>query len=109
MQDNRKAAILAAFAADALALGVHWIYNTHVIDRKYGRVEDLLAPQLAKFHAGKRRGDFTHYGDQMLLLLETVAGDRTVRSVDLRPALAGFCRRLRRVHGQGPARRPCKT
>ncbi len=74
MQDNRKAAILAAFAADALALGVHWIYNTHVIDRKYGRVEDLLAPQLAKFHAGKRRGDFTHYGDQMLLLLETVAG-----------------------------------
>ena len=74
MQDNRKAAILAAFGADALALGVHWIYNTHVIDRKYGRVEDLMAPQLAKFHAGKRRGDFTHYGDQMLLLLETVAG-----------------------------------
>jgi ADP-ribosylglycohydrolase len=72
MPDNRTAAILAAFAADALALGVHWIYNTRVIDRKYGRVETLLAPELASFHAGKRRGDLTHYGDQMLLLLETV-------------------------------------
>ena len=72
MHDHVRAAVLAAFAADALSLGVHWIYNTRVIDRKYGRVETLLKPELAKFHAGKEKGDLTHYGDQMLLLLETV-------------------------------------
>ena len=73
MDDRVRAAVLAAFAADSLSLGVHWIYNTRVIDRKYGRVETLLKPELARFHAGKHKGDLTHYGDQMLLLLETVA------------------------------------
>ena len=72
MKEKIKASILASFAADTLALGVHWIYNTHVIDRKYGRVESLLKPELAKYHAGREKGDFTHYGDQTLVLLRTV-------------------------------------
>lgn len=75
MNERIRAAVLSAFAADSLALGLHWIYNTRVIDRKYGRVASLLKPELARFHAGKERGDFTHYGDQMLLLLETVVAD----------------------------------
>ena len=56
MTDKIKAAVWGAFAGDALALGVHWIYNTRVIDRKYGRVETLLKPELAKYHAGKEKG-----------------------------------------------------
>lgn len=74
MQEKIKASILASFAADTLALGVHWIYNTNVIDRKYGRVVSLLKPELAKFHATKKKGDFTHYGDQTRVLLDTVTG-----------------------------------
>ena len=65
--------LTASFAADAHALGVHWIYNTNVIDKKYGRVETLIAPTLAAFHRGKPAGAFTHFGDQMLLLLKSVA------------------------------------
>jgi ADP-ribosylglycohydrolase len=75
MNENAKAMVLAAFIGDALSLGVHWVYNTNVIDKKYGRVIDMLAPRLASFHRGKVEGEFTHYGDQTLLLLESIASD----------------------------------
>ena len=42
MKDNPKAMVLASFAADALSLGVHWIYNTNVIDKKWGRVDKYI-------------------------------------------------------------------
>ena len=74
MTDNRiKAAVIGAFVADALSLGVHWVYNTGVIDKKLGRVEHYYDP-LTSYHKGKKAGDFTHYGDQMLVLLESVSG-----------------------------------
>lgn len=65
--------VLASFAADSLALGVHWIYNTHVIDKKFGRVENFMKPERPTYHPTKDRGAFTHYGDQTLTLLESVA------------------------------------
>ena len=73
MTDNAKAMVLASFAADALCLGVHWIYNTHVIDKKWGRVQNYIKPERPTYHPTKDLGDFTHYGDQTLVLLRSVA------------------------------------
>ena len=73
MHDKAQAMVLASFAADALSLGVHWIYNTNVIDKKWGRVEEYLKPERPTYHPSKDLGEFTHYGDQMLVLLESVA------------------------------------
>ena len=73
MKEKPKAMVLASFAADSLALGVHWIYNTHVIDKKFGRVEHFFKPERPTYHPTKNRGEFTHYGDQTLILLESVA------------------------------------
>ena len=73
MPDNKKAMVMASFVADALSLGVHWVYNTNVIIKKLGRVETFLEPKIASYHRGKPAGAFTHYGDQMLLLLESIA------------------------------------
>ena len=73
MDDNAKAMVLASFAADALSLGVHWIYNTNVIDKKWGRVENYIKPERPTFHPSKDLGEFTHYGDQTLVLLKSVA------------------------------------
>ena len=73
MKDNARAAVTASFAADSLALGAHWIYETDQIEEKIGRVDRLLAPPDGGFHAGKNAGDFTHYGDQTLVLLNSVA------------------------------------
>jgi ADP-ribosylglycohydrolase len=68
MKENLKGMIFGSFTGDALALGPHWVYNTNVIDKKFGRVQQYFDP-LVSYHAGKKKGDFTHYGDQMLLLL----------------------------------------
>ena len=73
MTTNQKAAVVGSFVADALSLGVHWVYNTGVIDKKFGRVEQYHDP-LTSYHKGKQAGDFTHYGDQMLVLLESLIG-----------------------------------
>lgn len=61
--------VLGAFLGDALALGPHWIYNMEDIKKSFGRVEELTAPA-ASYHEGKIKGDFTHYGDQALMMFQ---------------------------------------
>lgn len=73
MTTQAQAMVLASFAADSLALGAHWIYDTAVIDQRFGRLDQLVAPMPGSYHPTKNRGDFTHYGDQMLVLLESLA------------------------------------
>lgn len=73
MSDNAKAAVLAAFAADSLALGAHWIYDPEKIQADFGRIELPAAPGPDSFHKTRGKGDFTHYGDQMLVLLRSIA------------------------------------
>ena len=73
MREQRKAMVLGSFSADALALGVHWIYNTNVIDKKFGRVEIYLQPVRPTYHPTKMLGELTHYGDQTMILLESVS------------------------------------
>ena len=73
IDNNAKAMVMAAFMADALALGAHWIYDTKDISRRFGRVENFMAPAAHSFHPTKEKGKFTHYGDQMFVLLESVA------------------------------------
>lgn len=72
MEDKNRAMVMGSFVADALSLGAHWVYNTRVIDKKFGRVETFYNP-LTSYHTGKHKGDFTHYGDQMLVLLASIA------------------------------------
>ena len=73
MGAKMNAMVFASLAADSLALGAHWIYNTNVIDKKFGRVETYLKPERPTYHPTKARGEFTHYGDQTMILLESVS------------------------------------
>ena len=73
MEEKIRASIEAAFAADALALGVHWVYDTQAIKKRYGRLTEITAPELAEYHQGKDKGAFTHYGDQAMVLLNHIA------------------------------------
>jgi ADP-ribosylglycohydrolase len=73
MEFQHSAVIFAALAADALALGAHWIYDTQQIDQKIGRVDRLRTPLPTSFHKTKVKGDLTHYGDQTLVLLQSLA------------------------------------
>lgn len=73
MKFQHDAVVWASLAADALALGAHWIYDTSQIDQQIGRVDTLRAPLPTSFHKTKERGDLTHYGDQTLVLLQSMA------------------------------------
>ena len=73
MKTNARGMVYASFAADALALGAHWIYDADLIDRSLGRMSDFRKPQPPTYHPTKERGDFTHYGDQTLVLLRSLA------------------------------------
>lgn len=76
MQEHARSMVLASFAADSLALGAHWMYDTAKIDQQFGRITDLLAPVEGTYHPSKNLGDFTHYGDQTFHLLEHLAAHR---------------------------------
>ena len=74
MTDKAKSMVLGSFLGDSLALGVHWIYDQKQIASVHGRLDALKAPDPASYHPTKLAGDFTHYGDQALVLLESLAG-----------------------------------
>lgn len=73
MSEKAKAMVLGSFIGDSLALGAHWIYSTERIVREFGRVENFLEPTRNSYHKNRKRGEFTHYGDQAFMLLESLA------------------------------------
>lgn len=67
--------VLASFCGDALALGAHWIYDPAVIKNDFGLMTDYRAPATDSHHSTKKQGEFTHYGDQMMVLLDSIMAD----------------------------------
>lgn len=76
MKKRAEAMVLGSLVADSLALGAHWIYDTAVIDNDLGRIDSLRQPPNNSFHPTKQAGDLTHYGDQTLVLLESIAAQK---------------------------------
>ena len=72
MDDKIKGLIYGSLIGDALSLCAHWIYNPLKIKRLYDRVTEYLPPIPTSFHGSKTKGDLTHYGDQTLVLLESI-------------------------------------
>lgn len=64
--------LLTSLIGDALALGPHWVYDQEEILNKLGRVTDYHAP-ISSYHPGKGAGNLTHYGDQTMVLLRSIA------------------------------------
>ncbi|MDP1590301.1 MAG: ADP-ribosylglycohydrolase family protein [Prosthecobacter sp.] len=63
--------VLTSLIGDALALGPHWIYDQGEIAAKLGKADRFHAP-MTSYHPGKAAGDFTHYGDQTMVLLRSI-------------------------------------
>ena len=77
MNDKLLGAVMGAFAADSFALGSHWIYDGRVIADLFGQMEELAAPHGDSYHKNRKKGEFTHYGDQTFWLLEHLAQNRS--------------------------------
>ncbi len=82
MRERAEAMVLASFVADSHALGAHWIYDIDEIERRFGTIDELLPPPSDSFHAGKSRGQFTHYGDQTLILLRTLTRHNSFSQIE---------------------------
>jgi ADP-ribosylglycohydrolase len=69
-----RGAIWGEFVGDAVCLGAHWIYDINELKKTLpGGVAGFETPASGHYHEGKRSGDFTHYGDAALLMLQSVA------------------------------------
>jgi ADP-ribosylglycohydrolase len=69
-RERKKAMLLGSFLGDAFVLGAHWIYNVRMIEASFGDYTEPQEPLPDSYHKGKHLGDYTHYGDQALLLHE---------------------------------------
>lgn len=73
LKDRLRGMVIGNFLGDAASLGAHWIYNTKEIEATYpGGVNGFETPADGHYHAGKSAGDFTHYGDAAMVLLEAL-------------------------------------
>lgn len=72
--DRFRGAIWGQFVGDAFCLGSHWIYDLDELSNRFpGGVAGFDTPAKGHYHAGKKSGDFTHYGDAALLMLQSIA------------------------------------
>lgn len=71
-----KKSILSSFLCDTYSLGAHWVYDEKELESMTINWETLNAPH-SLWHKGKESGDFTHYGDQTLFLLEFVSQNKS--------------------------------
>ncbi len=76
MNSLKEKMLYSAFIGDALALGVHWIYASGTIIDKFDTLINYIDPSKSQYHSNKGMGEQTHYGDQMMLLLESIAENK---------------------------------
>ena len=69
LTNNQSGLIFGSFCADALSLGVHWIYDPNKLMQKHGRVTSYKTPGPDSYHPHKQAGEQGHVGDQALCLL----------------------------------------
>ena len=74
---NKQSGLLfGSYCADALSLGVHWIYDTNELAQKHGRITHYKAPGPDSYHPHKQAGDQGHVGDQSLCLLKFLNSEK---------------------------------
>ncbi len=73
--ERLRGMLFGAFVADAYALGLHWVYDLEKLATFKDRDSLMMTPSKDSFHLGKVKGEFTHYGDQSLLLLKSIASN----------------------------------
>ena len=75
-----------ALVADAAAMGFHWMYDQNTIEKLGGDAPEFFDPEASSasytrsaelestfVHAGKKPGDMTQYGEQLLVIIKALA------------------------------------
>ncbi|PHQ90012.1 MAG: hypothetical protein COB42_05855 [Sulfurimonas sp.] len=80
-KNKLKSMLYGAFYGDAYSLGGHWVYDTQELEDAQLNLDACNNP-LSAYHPTKVKGDFTHYGDQMFWLLESLVQEKRFSLVD---------------------------
>ena len=83
-KDRARAALTGALVADAATMGFHWLYDQNRIAELQGEAPEFRAPNAADYqgpegglgyfaHGGKRPGEPSHYGAQMLAMATAIS------------------------------------
>ena len=75
-----------ALVADAAAMGFHWMYDQNTIEKLGGDAPEFFDPEVSSasytrsaelestfVHAGRKPGDMTQYGEQLLVIIKALA------------------------------------
>ena len=75
-----------ALVADAAAMGLHWMYDQDKIEKLGGDAAEFFDPEVSSLHytrsselestfvhAGKKPGDMTQYGEQLVVIIKALA------------------------------------
>ena len=76
LKDRKSGLLYGSYCAEALSLGVHWIYDLNELAQKHGRVTHYKAPGPDSYHPHKKAGDQGHVGDQSLCLLKFLVREK---------------------------------
>ncbi|MBL0708027.1 MAG: ADP-ribosylglycohydrolase family protein [Sulfurimonas sp.] len=95
MKNATNNSILATLTADAYTLGSHWVYDETELKNLKINWEGLNAPSV-EWHGSKTKGDFTHYGDQTLFLLEYIIKNK---KFDKKEYYAFWCDKMKDYKG----------
>lgn len=71
-KDRLVGALYGSFIGDALCLASHWIYDPAEIEARFGKITDYADPSSNPYHFERKRGEFTHYGDQAFCLMQSI-------------------------------------
>lgn len=72
MAAHRDGALWGSFIAEAICMGPHWVYDIDALRETYVPITGYTEPGVMDYHVGRQPGDFTHLGDQAMLLLESI-------------------------------------
>ena len=81
VEERKRGALLGALVGDAAALGLHWIYTQPRIRKIAPERPEFLEPKAEHYegvpgyfaHRGKSSGESTMYGEQVMVLLRSMA------------------------------------
>lgn len=91
VRSRLRGTIWGALVADAYCLGSHWIYDAAAFEERFpSGPAGFDAPAPGHYHAGKRPGALTHYGEGALVLLQSLVGAGAFDPVAYGEALVAF-------------------
>ena len=84
LERRKQGAVLGALVADSASLGLHWLYDFQRVSQVGGSVPEFIKPDKRHYedvagffaHPMKESGDLTHYGEQLIVSLCSLAENK---------------------------------